>query len=209
MGPLAEKRRSRRSLEDDHEAPVWSLAFAGSRRLASSTSSELRVKDLATGEVVRLLDYSAEFGSHPRVFARRPNPGHRCQSGRDPALGRRNLYRARAFIAGNEGGQVRRFLARRGDARPWPPGARTKSRYTIRASARPIAVLDGHAGEVNILAFSPDGSKLVAADSASQVCIWDLASRQSPSSLASPCRGHLGARALTGRRTTRDRELPR
>ncbi len=55
--------------------------------------------------------------------------------------------------------------------------SRTVTVYDWR-SARPIAVLDGHCGEINILAFSPDGSKLVAADSTSQICIWELASQK-------------------------------
>ena len=54
-GAGGEDGASARLAQDDHETPVWSLAFAGSNRLASSTTAgEVRVRDLATGQVSRL-----------------------------------------------------------------------------------------------------------------------------------------------------------
>ena len=163
--------------QDDHEAPVWSLAFAGSRRLVSSTSSELRVKDLATGEVVRLLDYRESFGLTPAF----------SPDGRTLAIGANRpevrLWNVETWIEQEPlslGTKAARYVVFSPNGAMLAVATWSSHKVTLYdwRDARPIAVLDGHAGEVNILAFSPDGLKLVAADSASQVCIRDLASRR-------------------------------
>jgi WD40 repeat protein len=163
--------------QDDHEAPVWSLAFAGSRRLASSTSSELRVKDLATGEVVRLLDCRESFGLKPAF----------SPEGRTLAVGVNGpeirFWDADTCIEQEPlslGTQTARYVVFSPDGAILAVAISKSRKVTLYdwRRARPLAVLDGLGGEVNILAFSPDGSRLIAADSSSHVCIWDLASRK-------------------------------
>jgi WD40 repeat protein len=163
--------------QDDHELPVWSLAVAGNRRLATSTSSELRVKDLATGQVVRLLDHRESVGLTPAF----------SPDGRTLAIGANGpeirLWNAETCVEQEPlslGTMAARYVVFSPDGAMLAVATWKSSNvilYDWRA-ARQIAVLDGHGGEVNILAFSPDGSKLVAADSTSQVGIWELASRK-------------------------------
>jgi WD40 repeat protein len=163
--------------QDDHEVPVWSIALACSGRLASSTSSELRIKNLSTGEVVRLLDYRDSFGFAPAF----------SPDGRTLAIGANGpeirFWNAETCIEKEPlslGTEAARYVVFSPDGATLAVAARKSHKITLYdwRRGRRVAVLDGHDAEVNILAFSPDGSKLVAADSTSCVCIWELASRQ-------------------------------
>jgi WD40 repeat protein len=162
--------------QDNHEAAVWSIVFSGTSRLASSTSCELRVKDMATGRNVRLLDSRECFGLAPAF----------SPDGRTLAIGTNwptirlwdteTLSELEPLTLGKEAARSVKFS----------PDGSTLAVVTWRSrkitlyewpGRRPIAVLDGHGGEVNTVVFSTDGRTLVTADSASEVCVWDVASR--------------------------------
>jgi hypothetical protein len=50
---------------NDYEGPVWSLVFSGSTHLASSTTNEVWLSNLATGEGVCMRDCPWSFGLSP------------------------------------------------------------------------------------------------------------------------------------------------
>ena len=175
-GAVGQDPPSAQTSQDHHEAPVWSVVFSGTSRLASSTSSELWVKDMTKGGKVRLLDSPECFGLAPAF----------SPDGRTLAIGTNgptirlwdaeSLSELQPLTLGNAGARSVAFS----------PDGSTLAVVTWRSrkitlydwpGRRPIAVLDGRGGDVNTVCFSPDGSALVAADSASEVCVWDVASR--------------------------------
>jgi WD40 repeat protein len=162
---------------DDHDAPVWSLTFSGSRRLASSTSSDLRVKDLATGKVVRLLDFPDSFGLRP-AFS--PDGRVLAIGGHGPEI---RLWDAETLLELEPltlGTKAARSVAFSPDSATLAVATWTSHEVTLWDchSRRPIDVLDVLDGNVKVVAFSPDGSTLISADSTSNVYVWELASRR-------------------------------
>jgi WD40 repeat protein len=177
-GAGSQHRPSAQIAQDDYDAPIWSLALGGNTRVASSTiAGEVRVKDLATGQVLRLHEDRESY-----ALSLAFTPGGRTLA-----------------IAGN-GSAVRIWDAEAGiDREPLRPG--TGAIKTVAFSPdgtklavgtwksegrspavtlwewparRRLASLEGHKGSISGLAFSPDGLRLAIADSAGQVKLWDI-----------------------------------
>ena len=108
----------RRVATHDPEAPVCSLAFAGSTTLASSTTTgEVRLNDLATGRILRLQGGPGDLRPLPGDPPGRPDPGRRGDLARRPLLGHGDRHRVGAVENRRGVGQDHRVLVRRFDAR--------------------------------------------------------------------------------------------
>jgi WD40 repeat protein len=174
-----EKRPAARTGQEDHETPIWALAFGGSTRLVSSTTAgEVRVTDLVTGEVRRLEDP----GSYARSVAFSPG-------GRILALGWNGpgvqLWDVEAGI------ELEPLKAGMGAVRSatFSPDGTKLAMGTWKSerqrgivtlwewpSRRRLAELGPFEGGINALAFSPDGGRLVIADSSGRTLLWDVGS---------------------------------
>jgi WD40 repeat protein len=162
---------------DDYEAPVRSLVFSGSTRLAVATTSAMWLNDLATGEVVRLRDCPWSFGLSP-AFS--PDGRILAVGGNEPAVRLWDAGEGVELEPLNVGTEAVRCVA-------FSPDGTTLAVTTWNSPiitlwqwpcGRRLAILDGHRGNISVLAFSPDGSRLLAANSAADVRLWDVASRE-------------------------------
>ena len=162
---------------DDYEAPVLSLVFSGINRIALSTTSEMWLSDLATGEIVRLRDCPWSFGLSPAF-----SPGGRIVAvgGNEPAVRLWDAATGFELEPLGVGTEAVRCVA-------FSPDGTTLAVATWQSAEvalwdwrrrRRLAVLDGHRGNISVLAFSPDGSRLLAANSAAEVRLWDVATRE-------------------------------
>ena len=168
--------------EDERGVSVSAIRFSKNGYLASSTSSQLRLRKMATGQDVRLLDNGESCGLSPAF----------SPDGRVLAIGGRTPE-VRLWDTGT--GKVREPLrigtetARTVDFSPDGTTLAVASGRSSRISLwdwthrRRLANLDGRRGDINILAFSPDGTRLVSVDSTEEVSVWDVASRKAVSSL--------------------------
>jgi WD40 repeat protein len=164
--------------QDDHEAPIWSLTFAGRTRLASSTiTGEVRLKDLATGRNLRWLRgprgpaLSLAFSRDGRTLAFGGN-------GPDVwLLDAETGVEQEPLVAGTRGV---RSIAFSPDGTMLAVGSsRIRGRHPIVMfwewpDRHRLADLDGDRGSINAMTFSPDGSRLVMGDAAGDVRLWDV-----------------------------------
>jgi WD40 repeat protein len=163
---------------DGEEAPIWSLAFAASDRLASCTiTGDVSLKDLATGHIVRSrgapgrLSLSLAFSRDARTMAIGMN---------EPAV---RLLDSETWV------ELEPLPADVGKVRSVafsPDGRLLAVGSTISKGQRPVvtlwewparlrhADLVGARGSINAMAFSADGSRLVVGDSAGEVILWDI-----------------------------------
>ena len=161
----------------DHDNSVWSLAFSGGTHLAWSTTSKIRLNNLANGEIVELGDSPGSFGPYP-AFS--PDGKFLAVGGKetevrlwDTATGRElepltlGTTAVKTFAISPDGTTLAVATAHSSVATLWDWPRR-----------RPLAALDGHAGTINLLAFAPDGRTLLTADSVGEVQLWDVASRR-------------------------------
>jgi WD40 repeat protein len=173
------ERPSSQIWQSNHEAPVWTLTFGGANRLAvSTTSDEVQVTELATGEALRL---RGDADGYDQSLAFSPGGHVLAMAGSGPNL------RLWDVVAGIE---QKPLKARTGSARSvafapdgtklavgnWMseehPAIVTLWEWPAR---RRLAEVGPFPGTINALVFSPDGSRLVIADSSGQVLLWDVA----------------------------------
>jgi WD40 repeat protein len=177
IGAGGEDRASARAGQEDHETPVWALAFSGSTRLASSTTAgEVRVTDLATGEVRRLQDPKG----YPRSLSFSPGGRILALAGNVPSL---VLWDVEAGI---ELEPLRAGMGAIRSATFSPDGTKlamgTRKSEKQRAivtlcewpARRRLAELGPFESSINALAFSPDGGRMVIADASGRVLLWDV-----------------------------------
>jgi WD40 repeat protein len=166
-----------RAGQEDHETPVWALAFAGSTRHASSTTAgEVRMTDLATGEVRRLQDPKG----YPRSLAFSPGGRILALGGDAPSV----LFRD--VEAGIELEPLRARMGAVRSATFSPDGAKlavgtwksARHRAIVTLwewpARRRLAELGPFECGINALAFSPDGGRMVIADSSGRVLLWNV-----------------------------------
>jgi WD40 repeat protein len=164
--------------QEDHEAPIWALTFAGNTRMATATTTgDIRLKDLATGRVLRLQDRPGLYG--PALASPR--------DGRILAIaGRGTSLRFWDTETGIEqeplthGVGPVRTVAFSPDATALAVGTWKLDGQAPNVTVwewpgrRRLVDLGGHRGSINGLAFSPDRSRLVSADSTGLVKLWDV-----------------------------------
>ena len=143
------------------ECPVRAIRFSNNGFLASSTSSQLRLRNMATGQDVRLLENGESCGSISRVLSGWPGSGHRRTQARSAALGHGD-----GESYGNLYGSARKLPGRsifRPTGRFWRWRAGRSSRIFLWnwQNRCCLADLDGRQGDINIVAFSPDGQELL------------------------------------------------
>ena len=189
-------------------APVWKLAFAGSTRLAaSSTSNEVRLIDLATGQARRL---PGESCGHDQSLAFSPGGQFLAIGGRGPDV----------WLWDVEAGIEREPLkAGTGEIRcvAFAPDGTKLAVGTSESESRPatvtlwewparrrLAELDSFPGSIFALAFSPDGRRMVIADASGRVLLWDVVGRQELRSLAGAQVWHRWSGGFAGRSAARD-----
>jgi Tol biopolymer transport system component len=162
---------------DDHDTAVWSIAISKSAGLASSSSTELRLKNLATGQVVQLLDHRESFGQPP-AFSPDGRTLAVISSGAMIRFWDTQTLMELEEITLSKG--VARTVAFSPDGTILAVAVSRSRQVTLYTwpGRRQLGVLAGSGGEINLLAFSPDGKKLVTADSSSQVTVCDVASRR-------------------------------
>jgi WD40 repeat protein len=176
-GAGGDERPSAR-IAQEHESPVWTLAFGGSTRLAASTlSGEVEVTTLATGQAWRL---RRESWSHFRSLAFSPG-------GRVLAIG--GLWAGLQFwdlVEGIEQEPLREATEAVRSVTFAPDGTKLAvgtwklgnqpAMVTVWEwpTRRRLAELGDFPGSVNVLAFSPDGVRLVVGDSSGKVRLWNL-----------------------------------
>jgi WD40 repeat protein len=172
------KKPSAGAWQQDHEAPIWTLAFGGSTRLASSTTAgEVQVTELATGVVRRLQDpsryaQSLAFSADGRILALAGNrPGvqfwdvetgielESLEAGMGSVRSATFSPDGKRLAVGTSKSQRQRAIVAIWE---WP-------------ARRRLADLGPFEGSINALAFSPDGSRLVIADASGQTLLWDVA----------------------------------
>jgi WD40 repeat protein len=162
----------------EHESPVWTLAFGGSTRLAASTlSGEVEVTTLATGETSRL---RRESWSHFRSLAFSPG-------GRVLAIG--GLWAGLQLWDLDEGIEQEPLREATEAVRSvtFAPDGTKLAVGTWKFGKRPaivtlwewptrrrLAELGAYPGSVNALAFSPDGGRLVVGDASGQMRLWNV-----------------------------------
>jgi WD40 repeat protein len=164
--------------QDNHQAPLWSLAYAGPGHLASSTTTgEVHLKDLATGRVLWLQDGP---GSFALSLASSRDGRTLAVAGNEPSVRlwdtdtgiqqeplRTGTGAVRSVAISPDGGKLAVGTWKSTTEVPvvmlwgWPGRCR-------------LAEVGGHRGSINAVAFSPDGSRLFMADSAGQMKIWDV-----------------------------------
>jgi WD40 repeat protein len=169
------------SREDRGDA-VWSLAFNGGTRLASSTvSGEVRLSDLAA-------DGGVFWRASPSACGRSlaVSPGGRILAiwGDGPIVGLCEAGSALELEPLDLGKDLVRSVAFSHDGRTLAVGLMRPDKGSSAQVAlwewprrRRVASLDGHRGSVGALAFSADDSKLVAADTSGDVTFWDMTTR--------------------------------
>ncbi len=190
----------------DHDNSVWSLAFSGGTHLAWSTTSKIRLNNLANGEIVELGDSPGSFGPYP-AFS--PDGKFLAVGGKetevrlwDTATGRElepltlGTTAVKTFAISPDGTTLAVATAHSSVATLWDWPRR-----------RPLAALDGHAGTINLLAFAPDGRTLLTADSVGEVQLWDVASRRVRGTAPRARLGHHGDGLLARWQVVRDSEL--
>jgi WD40 repeat protein len=179
IGAGGEARVSALAVYQVHETPVYALAFADSTRLASSTTAgEVRVTELATGEVWRL----ENPGGYPRCLAMSPG-------GRVLALGENGscvpIWDVEAGIELEplrDGIRAVRSAAFSPDGTKLAVGSWISDGQPERAivtlwewpTRRRQAELGPVENNINALAFSPDGGRMAVADSSGRVRLWDV-----------------------------------
>jgi WD40 repeat protein len=171
-GPLAQIG------QDDYEDPVWSLAFAGRHRLASSTiTGEVHVKDLTTGRVVRIQNGP---GKSPQALAFSPSGRILAVAGDGVAV---RLWDA------DTGTELEPLRVDKGTVRCVafsPDGTRLATSTCAGDGQPPVVTIwdylgrrrllarEGRGATINALALTRDGSRLVAAGSSGEFQIWDV-----------------------------------
>jgi WD40 repeat protein len=166
--------------EDELGAPVWSLAFADASRLAASTTSgEVWLKDLATGRAVRLQEGD---GNYDISLAFSPGGRTIAVAGGGTAIRLRDAETGIQLEPLKVGTEPVRSVAFGPDGATLAVGTWLEDGRPATVTVwewpgrRQLATLDNHQGIVTALAFSSDGSRLVNADCAGDVRIWDTTS---------------------------------
>ena len=163
----------------DHDAPVWALTFYGKTHLAWSTTSEIRLNELATGQIIGLQVSPGTFGPYPTFSA----------DGR--ALAAWGMEAEVRFWDVATGSELEPLEVDTEGVRSvaFSPDGTTLAVATSNSpivtlydwpNRRRLGALDGRGGSINILTFAPDGKTLLTADSAADVQLWDVASRHEP-----------------------------
>ncbi len=186
-GPGGKEGPSALVAREEFEAPLWSLTFAGRARVASSTTTgEVRLKDLATGQVLRLQDRP---GFYSQMLASPRDGRILAIGGSGPWL---RLWDTETGVEQEpltHGVGPIRSVAFSPDGMALALGT-WKSEWQEPVVAlwewpgrRRLASLGGHRGSINALAFSADGTRLASADSTGLVRLWDVAAGEERASL--------------------------
>ena len=163
-----------------HMAKIQDIVFTsdGKQLVSASDDKAIRVWDLETGKTVRAIRGESAPGDPGKVFAMALS-----LDGKWLAAG--GWFAPGHSVKDNEIGDIRLYDF---------------------ASGRLVALLRGHQDVVSTLAFSPDGTRLIAGSGDKTASIWDVAARKP---LHPPLKGHTdaiyavrftpdGARAVTG-----------
>jgi WD40 repeat protein len=146
----------RRAVLRGHDLPVRFMAFGPDGRTVATADGKGRIWETRTGRLLRLLPADTD---HP-IDAAAFGPGSRRV----------------ATWATNHG---RNFPSEQGidsngrlvlQPAPW-----AAVRIWDVATGKQSAILEGHASEVNAVAFSPDGARAVTASADGSVRLWDAA----------------------------------
>jgi WD40 repeat protein len=193
-GPGAKDRPFGQITQDDRGEPVWALATSPRTRwLAAATiSGEVWVKDLASGQSIRLQGgpwssaRSLAFSADGRVLAvagiETAVRFFDAESGAEleplAVEGRASKY-----VAFAPDGELVAISERRGERaggvvllRGWP-------------TRRRLAVLAGHATSIIAMAFARDSSWLATGDSTGVIKVWDTATGRERAGFRADARG--------------------
>jgi WD40 repeat protein len=185
----------------DNDAPVWSLAFSpGATFLAWGTiAGDLYLKHLATGRTL-LLQHgpggstrSLAFSSDDRLLA---------ATGNDNALRLWDTEAGTELAGLGDGAETGRcvafsragkLLALGSSESVWPHrGIVTIWDWEGR---RRLITLHDHSASINILAFAPDGTRLMSGDVAGIVKLWDVTTGRERATLRA-CQPGTGVTAM-------------
>jgi WD40 repeat protein len=177
IGAGGEERPSALIAQEDHETPVWTLAFGGTRLAASTIPGEVDVTDLATGWARRL---RGDAGSVDRSLAFSPGGRVLAMGGGGPDV---RLWDVEAWIEQEPlrvGTGAVRSVTFAPDGTKLAVGTwNSRSQPAIVTlwewpARRRLAELGPFPRSINALAFSPDGGRMVIADASGRVLLWDV-----------------------------------